>query len=292
MFTTLDHLENYHHQKKSLRKLPNLWKEIKVFAIIFVIATVGMLVFTNAQLFLWNISESLFPNEQDHAANWDQTNIEQDSSISSIVDYSHQQLDQVEAMIAEYKDDTIYPHAISISSDAVLKKSLKNYPFQFNTLPATNRVIIPSLNLDVPLVTSQHMAMEDFTQWKFDEDLKKWIVKYPSTPNPGQEGNTLIFWHTSTELRERNKKYGTVLKDLPQLKYGDMIKIVRHGKLYTYRIIDEAIIYPKDVNKNYMKYQELWGSYLSMMGCYPIGKSAQRIIKIAKLVDENGIFVE
>jgi len=59
----------------------------------------------------------------------------------------------------------------------------------------------------------------------FDLELRDGAVKYPTTPMPGEGGNTLIFGHTSQERREKNP-YGTVFSQLPKLQYGDEIKVV------------------------------------------------------------------
>jgi len=51
MHTTLDHLEKHIKENKSIGRPKNFLKEIKMFSLIFVITFVGMLLFTNAQLF-------------------------------------------------------------------------------------------------------------------------------------------------------------------------------------------------------------------------------------------------
>jgi cytoskeletal protein RodZ len=51
MHTTLDHLEKHIQNKKSLKHPKNLFKEFKIILVIFVVIFVGMLLFTNAQLF-------------------------------------------------------------------------------------------------------------------------------------------------------------------------------------------------------------------------------------------------
>jgi hypothetical protein len=37
------------------------------------------------------------------------------------------------------------------------------------------------------------MEVQDFTQGNFDEELNQGVVKYPTTPDPGTKGNSLIF---------------------------------------------------------------------------------------------------
>jgi hypothetical protein len=56
--------------------------------------------------------------------------------------------------------------------DHYLQKNLDSYDFSFNLLPPTNRLIIPAINLDVPLVESSLTSNKDWTETSFDSDLE------------------------------------------------------------------------------------------------------------------------
>ncbi|MEI6673371.1 MAG: sortase [bacterium] len=66
----------------------------------------------------------------------------------------------------------------------------------------------------------------DFAKADFDKELNEGVVKYPTTPAPGEEGNTLLFGHTSYVVWKTNP-YGTIFKDLPKLKDSTLIQILR-----------------------------------------------------------------
>jgi len=283
MYTTLDHLEKYTKNKNSIRKPRNMFKEIKILWLIFWISLIFILVFTNAQLFFWNILESFSDKKQLIDRNKD--NINEDNSISSFIKHREEAVESVQELIRKYKNQEAFTKSITSSSKSVLKNKLKSYDFKFNTLPPTDRIIISSISVDVPLVSTNYKEMEDFTKWNFDEELKQWIVKYPTTINPWEVWNSLLFGHTSTEFRDGNKKYGTVLKHLPDLKIWETIKIIWKWVLYEYQVVEEEIVYPSKVNKVFTKFQERWEKYVSIMWCYPIGKSDKRMIKIAKLIE-------
>ena len=59
------------------------------------------------------------------------------------------------------------------------------------------------------------------------------------------------------------------------------MQVVYEGKLYEYEVIDKVIVNPDKVNEEYLKYQD--GSFLTLLGCYPIGSDRQRILVIGKL---------
>jgi hypothetical protein len=47
------------------------------------------------------------------------------------------------------------------------------YNFSFNTVPPVDRIIIPSLGLDVPIVTDENMSPIDFENADFDKQLNE-----------------------------------------------------------------------------------------------------------------------
>lgn len=277
MQTTIDRLEEVTYRKK--RKQANFFKELKVLAVIVWVSTLFLLVFTNAQLFFGGISES-FENKT-NIVDRDHKNSHQDNSISQMISSSSNEIKKIHSMIDDFKAKDEEQKAISPSSASELKSKIKEYPFEFNTLPPTNRLIIPSENLDIPLITSKYKWMEDFNDGKYDEELHQWVVKYPTTPEPWTPGNTLIFGHTSVEYWKKNP-YATVFKDIPTLQNGDKIKLVREWTLHKYKVVDQKIVLPKDVNKTFLEFQNKDKDYITLMGCYPIGTSKKRYLVIAE----------
>lgn len=93
----------------------------------------------------------------------------------------------------------------------------------------------------------------------------------------------MLFGHTSQERREHNP-YGTVFSHIPKLQYGDEIQLVRKGELYTYKVVETVIRRPKDVDTEFQKREAKDKEYLTLMGCYPLGTTKQRMMVIAERV--------
>lgn len=283
MYTTLDQLEYSHYKKKPKNNFLSFLKEIKILILIFVIVTIWMIVFTNIQVFFGDIGSS---TGSDKVINYTDTNSYQDNQIASIIQNNDEKIQEIEKIIDETKKNTTDFSYTSDSLESLLKNTIKNYDFKFNTLPPTDRIIVPKINIDVPLNLSQYKDIGDFTKWNFDEELKQGVVLYPTTPVPWNEWNTLVFWHTSLEFRKlKENPYWTVFINIPKLENWDEIKIIWKWKLYTYQVIDKVVKTPKQVNVEYLKYQE--GKYITLMWCYPIGTDKERIMVIGKLVS-NG----
>jgi len=45
------------------------------------------------------------------------------------------------------------------------------YDFSFTTVPPVNRILVPSIGLDVPIITSENMSQEDFIKGRFESFL-------------------------------------------------------------------------------------------------------------------------
>ena len=262
-------------KKRSFRQ------EIRTFALFFVAVFVIILVFTNLNLFASNFV-GLFEWEIHPIAPIATSIVSEDSNISTIVDTAQKNDIEIQGLLKNYQQTTDV-NTLTPSTEEGLQSHLMDYNFSFNTVPPVDRVIIPSLWLDVPIVTNENMKVVDFSTADFDKELNEWIVKYPTTPAPGQEGNTLLFGHTSYVIWKTNP-FGTIFKDLPKLKDNTLIQVLREWKLYEYRVIDLFVVFPKQVAAQYMTYQNAWGSYITLMGCYPLGTDKKRIMVVAKLI--------
>lgn len=264
-----------HPQKRSF------FREMKTFGIFFGAVFVIILIFTNFNLFAYNFI-GLFANEIHPVAPISTSIVSEDGNISSIVDTAQKNDIEIQWLLKNYQQTTD-ANTLTPSTEEILQSHLMDYNFSFNTVPPVDRIIIPSLGLDVPIVTNENMAPVDFAAADFDKELEEWIVKYPTTPAPWEEGNTLLFGHTSYVVWKTNP-YGTIFKDLPKLKDSTLIQILRQGKLFEYKVIDLFIVNPKQVAAQYMTYQNAGGSYVTLMWCYPLGTDNKRIMVVAKLI--------
>lgn len=264
-------------------KKPSFRQEIRTFVLFFGAVFAIILVFTNFNLFASNFL-ALFDEEIKPLTPINTSIVSENNNISSIIDTAQQDSIEIQWLLKSYQKTTDI-NTIAPSTQETLQSHLMDYNFSFNTTPPVNRIIVPSLWLDVPIVTNENMVATDFANADFDKELNEWVVKYPTTPAPGQEGNTLLFGHTSYVVWKTNP-YWTIFKDLPKLKDSTLIQILRDGNLYEYKVVDLFIISPKQVNAQYMTYQNAGGSYITLMWCYPLGTDNKRIMVVAKLITE------
>ncbi|MDR0860754.1 MAG: class E sortase [Candidatus Peribacteria bacterium] len=279
MYQTLADLEiqaEYEEKRSSSSPFKKFFGEFRIFVVIFVAIFLGMYLVTNAQLLIDNFQDRFTDQTTVQVIDTQKTQ----TNVEMLTTYQDK-MEKVDELIEKYGEVVSVEKEVAESVDQLLREQLDSYEFSFNLLPPTKRLIIPAINLDVPLIQSAVKAYEDFTAGSFDTELENGVVKYPTTPNPGEGGNAFFFGHTSQEYWKHNK-YGTVFRNIPQLEQGDIIQVVREGKLYEYKVVATEIVNPKQVNDTYAKYSSLGKEYLTLMGCYPIGRSDKRMMIFAE----------
>ena len=279
MYQTLDDLEYVLSRKPKTRsKFYKFFNELKILWLIFTVLFLWTYLVTNAQLVIDNFNDRFSPNEV--------YGISEEVSKSSfngehLSAQTHAQ--QVDALIEQYWNVVSMQQEIATDMDHYLQENLNSYDFSFNLLPPTNRLVIPAINLDVPLVETDEHDYKNFTETTFDADLENWVVKYPTTPNPGEWGNAFFFGHTSQEYWKSNP-YGTVFRNIPQLKTDDKIQVVRDGVLYEYKVVKTIVVRPREVNDTYVKFWDENKEYITLMWCYPIWRTDKRMMVFAEKI--------
>lgn len=279
MYQTLDDLEYVLTQPKSkFYKFSKVFKELKILGLIFTVLFLWTYLITNAQLVIDNFNDHFSSNEV-YGISEDSTTSSFNSSHLSANDNAA----EVENLIWKYEWIVSVQQEVATDMNHYLQQNLDSYEFSFNLLPPTNRLIIPAINLDVPLVETSISDFNNVTETTFDPDLENGVVKYPTTPAPWEWWNAFFFGHTSQEYW-KNNPYGTVFRRIPQLKEGDKIQVIRDGVLYEYKVLDTVIVKPKNVNDTYMNFWEEWKEYITLMWCYPIWRTDKRMMVFAEKI--------
>lgn len=108
---------------------------------------------------------------------------------------------------------------------------------------ATPEVIIPKINVQIPVVYDQTSINEADVQ----RALEQGVIHYPTTVRPGQQGNAAFFGHSSNNIFNKGKyKFAFVL--LHELVPGDIFYLTHEAKIYTYRVFDKEVVPPTQVS--------------------------------------------
>lgn len=156
--------------------------------------------------------------------------------------------------------------------------------------PPDNRVIIPKLDLNVPLVDPPYEALlaGDWPQVEKDIQgaLTDGVVHYPGTANPGQAGNFFVTGHSSYYPWAPGK-FKTVFARLHQLEPGDEYWVYFGGDKHRYVVRSKKEVSPSDVT---VLDQPTDKRLATLMTCTPVGTSLRRLIILSNEVDpETGL---
>lgn len=162
-----------------------------------------------------------------------------------------------------------------------LVKTDKDVNLDLEITPYENRIIIPKIGKNIPLVDVDPRRWLSFENLQdvFMNELQKWVVRYPWTSAPWEVGNVFVFWHSSNYPWIK-WDYNDVFALLDDLSFWDEIIVYYNQKKFTYIIREKQIIKPGDVK---VLSREQWKKELSLMTCWPVWTAINRMIVFAEL---------
>lgn len=169
---TLDHLDTMTQKKRNRAKFFSYFREIKLFIIFFSVSALILKIFTNAQLFTASLENALDFSETTEVQDIKQ-NMYQTNSISSIIDVQSTKEKEIQETLNHYASDDNIAIPLAKDPELFLSEQLKSYDFKFNTLPPTNRLIVPKFSVNDPIIISKYSNMDEFIYKNYNEELKK-----------------------------------------------------------------------------------------------------------------------
>jgi sortase A len=175
------------------------------------------------------------------------------------VDYLNQKLPKSEEAI---------PEKTKVAEDKiVLPKELP----QFDNID-NNLLVISKISVKAPVI------------WDTPEDdllgkLEEGVVHYQGTSHPGEGGNIFLVGHSSNYFWI-SSDYSTVFALLDKMENGDRVEISYKNKKYFYGIKDKRVVNSDQVEV----LQNTAKETLTLMTCWPVGTSLNRLIVQADLI--------
>jgi LPXTG-site transpeptidase (sortase) family protein len=149
-----------------------------------------------------------------------------------------------------------------------------------------DRIIIPAIQLDAPVVQSEKTSIELRNQW-----FEQWTVPnefaagWQANSAPlGMVGNTILGGH--------HNEYGKVFEHLVELNIGDLIYVYSGEVAFVYRVTDKLLLPERDVSLEIRKANAEWiastgDERLTLVTCWPKRSNTHRVIIVAIPVDNS-----
>lgn len=231
-----------------------------------------LLVGTNYSAYYNVVKSYIFKQQAQQQAKWLISSVE----ASNIKEKYKKEINK------EKSEDTIAQEALTIRG---IKKQQDKQDIKLNIeiTPYENRVIIPKIWKNIPLLDVKDQVVKDSKELNdiFMKELSDGIVRYPSSAKPWEEGNSFIFGHSSNfPWMEWN--YNDVFSTLDNVVFDDEIIVYYGQEKYKYKIREKTVIKPGDVS---ILKRDKGKKEITLMTCWPIGTTLNRLIVIGELVE-------
>lgn len=147
------------------------------------------------------------------------------------------------------------------------------------TVSPDPRLIIPKLNIDVPVAFS--IDINDVM-----EAMNHGVAQF-SIPGanalPGQIGNLVISGHSAGDIYSNNP-YKFIFSGLERLAVGDLIYVNYNSTRYTYQVTGDQTVEPTDVNALIYPTDK---PILTLITCTPLGTSRYRLLVAAEQISPS-----
>jgi sortase A len=140
-----------------------------------------------------------------------------------------------------------------------------------------SKIIIPKINVEVPVVYD----VKDIQEESVQKGLERGVVHYATTANPGEQGNAVIFGHSSNNILNRGQyKFAFVL--LSRLEKDDIFYIQKDGTRYVYKIFEKRVVKPNDLSV----LESVPGktAVTTLITCDPPGTTVNRLIVMGEQI--------
>ncbi len=165
----------------------------------------------------------------------------------------------------------------------ITKSNDKDIKLDIDITPYENRVIIPKIWKNIPLIEVENREVEWMKELNniFLKELTNGIIRYPWSWIPWEKWNSFIFWHSSN-FPWIKWDYNDVFALLDKLEKDDEIIIYYGQKKFKYKIREKKVVKPSNVEV--LKKQED-KSEVTFMTCWPVWTTLNRLIVVWDLVE-------
>ena len=144
---------------------------------------------------------------------------------------------------------------------------------------AENKLIIPKLNVDVPL--NFGIGLDGVM-----EAMNRGVVHYRingASAFPGEVGNFVVMGHSAGDIYSGNQ-YKFIFSGLERLEVGDIMYVHYNSTRYTYKMVSNEIIWPTEVSKLIINTDK---PLMTLVTCWPLGTSRQRLLIHAEQISPS-----
>lgn len=218
----------------------------KFFSIFLILLGSAILLFVSLPIISWNLYFAPVFASQDLTAPIPKTTVISRKTIQTLVETASETFDRVDFTNAKNWFPTMY----------------KN-PKERETKLSQYQLSIPKLGIANAIVSTT------------DYDLNKHLVHYGDTALPSENGNTVIFGHSTLPQLFNPTNYKTIFANLYKLGINDEVIITVEHVSYLYKIKNILVVNPTETSVFSQNFDK---PYLTLVTCTPPGTTWKRLI--------------
>lgn len=181
----------------------------------------------------------------------------------------------------QYNDILMANVQAYVSPGAINPQNIVVDPTADVKVPAEPKLIIPKINVDVPVV--YNVGYDHASQMKAMEKGVAHFAIPGANAVPGVIGNTVLSGHSSNDLFDPGD-YKFIFAQLDKLQTGDTIYVNYNSVRYTYTITKKEVVLPTQVDKlTYATDKPV----LTLITCTPLGTAEKRLLVTAEQVSPD-----
>ena len=186
---------------------------------------------------------------------------------------------------ASSKIDSPIPDYIDVNTSNITSligsaaKTLNtDYTNAYNWYPGydTNEKIAIEYRVSIPKI-----GIKDAVVSNKDTDLTSHLVQFNSDTYPPNQGNSIIFGHSTLPQLYDPSDYKTIFANAYKLDVGDEIIVNKDNQTYTYKIESVTVVEPDDTS---VLAQNFSDSFITVITCTPPGTVWKRLIIKARIL--------
>ncbi len=131
------------------------------------------------------------------------------------------------------------------------------------------KMSIPSIDIKDAVVSTE------------DLNLAQHLVNFTGTAVPPNNGNAVIFGHSTLPQLYNPKDYKTIFANAYKIKTGDEILVTFDKVIYKYKVVSIIVVDPSDTS---VLEQDTRDSFLTLITCTPPGTVWKRLVIKSRLV--------
>jgi len=159
------------------------------------------------------------------------------------------------------------------------RNQAKNLLREMTVFPSDNRIVIPRIGKNVPLITVPGHKNWQKLEKNIQKGLQSGVVVHPVSRPPGEFGNFFATGHSSYYKWDPGR-FKDVFALLHEVKIGDLVEVYWEGRKFVYKIREKHVVPPTEVS---ILSQPNDKKMITMMTCTPVGTNKNRLILLGEL---------